>query len=207
MIQNTSRIKKGRKFDQVIAGARTVLLRDGFEGASVDDIAREAAVSKATLYSYFPDKRVLFLEIAALETRRQADAFEERIDDTHPPEVVLPTAGRKILDFLLSDFGIAVFRIAVAEGERFPEIGHKFYDSGPRLVKDRLSQYLASWVAQGALTIDDVELAAEQFVELCKVRLIPKRLFQGPSAPDSAERDRIVESAVALFLACYETRP
>ena len=60
MAHNSLIIKKGRKFDQVIEGARTVFMRDGYEGASVDDIAREAGVSKATLYSYFPDKRVLF---------------------------------------------------------------------------------------------------------------------------------------------------
>ena len=44
-------IKKGRKFDQVLDGAREIFLRDGFEGASVDEIARAAGVSKATLYS------------------------------------------------------------------------------------------------------------------------------------------------------------
>ena len=67
-------IKKGRKFDQVLDGARDVFLRDGFEGASVDDIARRAGVSKATLYSYFPDKRLLFSEVARVECNRQAQA-------------------------------------------------------------------------------------------------------------------------------------
>ncbi len=56
--------RKGRKFNQVLDGARTVFLRDGFEGASVDEIARVAAVSKATLYSYFADKKVLFAAVA-----------------------------------------------------------------------------------------------------------------------------------------------
>ena len=55
-------VKQGRKWDQVLDGARKVFMRDGFEGASVDDIVREAGVSKATLYSYFPDKRLLFIE-------------------------------------------------------------------------------------------------------------------------------------------------
>ncbi|MDO6523978.1 helix-turn-helix domain-containing protein, partial [Shimia thalassica] len=40
-------MRRGRKFDQVIDGARDVFLRDGFEGASVVDIARAAGVSKA----------------------------------------------------------------------------------------------------------------------------------------------------------------
>ena len=57
-------VKQGRKWSQVLDGARTVFLRDGFEGASVDDIVREAGVSKATLYSYFPDKRLLFMEVS-----------------------------------------------------------------------------------------------------------------------------------------------
>lgn len=54
---------RGRKFMQVLEGARTVFLRDGFDGASVDEIARQAAVSKAKLYSYFPDKRTMFSEV------------------------------------------------------------------------------------------------------------------------------------------------
>jgi len=72
-------IKKGRKFDQVLDGARQIFMRDGFEGASVDDIARAAGVSKATLYSYFPDKRLLFSEVARLECNRQAEAAMNEI--------------------------------------------------------------------------------------------------------------------------------
>ena len=78
----TPKIRKGRKFDQVLEGARAIFMRDGFEGASVDDIAREAGVSKATLYSYFPDKRLLFMEVAKAECNRQAD---EAV--VHPAEV------------------------------------------------------------------------------------------------------------------------
>ncbi|SFK11543.1 TetR/AcrR family transcriptional regulator [Celeribacter neptunius] len=203
MAQSHPGIKKGRKYDQVLAGARTVFLRDGFEGASVDDIAREANVSKATLYSYFPDKRILFLEIAAVETTRQADAFTEQMDESQPPEILLKSAGRQILDFLLSDFGIAVFRIAVAESARFPEIGHRFYDSGPGLVKTRLSHYLAACVARGDLRIDDIDLAAEQFAELCKVRLIPARVFQAAPGFDDTRKQKIIDSAVEMFLARY----
>lgn len=200
-------IKKGRKFDQVVAGARTVFLRDGFEGASVDDIAREAGVSKATLYSYFPDKRVLFLEIAAQETRRQADAFEGQMNETLPPEELLPVIGRRILDFILSDFGQSVFRIAVAESERFPEIGLKYYESGPALVKERLSHYLSCCIERGELAIDDIDMAAEQFAELCKARAFPMLTFLPNVTLDEAERETIINSAVRVFLAAYSTKP
>ena len=65
-------VTRGRKFLQVLEGARTIFLRDGYEGAAVDDIAREAGVSKATLYSYFPDKRIMFMEVFRNELAREA---------------------------------------------------------------------------------------------------------------------------------------
>ena len=108
-------VRKGRKFDQVLDGAREVFLRDGFEGASVDDIARAAGVSKATLYSYFPDKRLLFLEVAKAECRRQADEAEELISDDAPVAEVLRLAAERIVSFGQSEFGQKIFRICVAE--------------------------------------------------------------------------------------------
>ncbi|MFV2038251.1 MAG: TetR/AcrR family transcriptional regulator C-terminal domain-containing protein, partial [Paracoccaceae bacterium] len=53
------------------------------------------------------------------------------------------------------------------------------------------------------LQIDDIELAAHQFSELCKVELFPKRVFGVRDHFDQAEIDRIAESTVAMFLARY----
>lgn len=199
-------IRKGRKFDQVLDGARTIFLRDGFEGASVDDIAAEAGVSKATLYSYFPDKRVLFVEVARAECRRQADEAEILVTLTAAPDCVLPVAARRIIDFMLSDFGRAVFRICVAESERFPELGRAFYASGPALVREKLANYLNGAVARGELAIDDIHLAADQFAELCKADIFPLVAFGVKTAFTPAERDRVARGAVAMFLARYAAK-
>ena len=45
MNEQASIVRTGRKFDQVLEGAREVFMADGFEGASVDDIARAAGVA------------------------------------------------------------------------------------------------------------------------------------------------------------------
>lgn len=136
-------IRRGRKFDQVLEGARTVFLRDGFEGASVDDIAREAGVSKATLYSYFPDKRLLFIEVAKTECARQADEAVQIIEAVSMPvEEVLRFAGGRFIDYMSSEFGLQTYRLCVAEADRFPQLGHAFYHSGPELVRARLVDYL-----------------------------------------------------------------
>lgn len=196
-------IKKGRKFDQVLEGARTVFLKDGFEGASVDEIARTAAVSKATLYSYFPDKRLLFTEVVKSECRRQAEAALDVIDDDASAPVVLRTAARHLLGFLMSDFGQRVFRICVAESDRFPELGRVFYESGPARVRHEIVAFLQDAVARGELKVDDPPLAADQFAELCKADLFAKLVFgvQRQFAPE--EIDRVIEGAVATFMARY----
>lgn len=196
-------IKKGRKFDQVLSGASEVFMRDGFEGASVDDIARVAGVSKATLYSYFPDKRLLFSEVARLECNRQADAALQEISTDAPIEKALREAASRIVRFFLSDFGQQVFRICVAESYRFPELGQRFYDSGPALMRERLTKILTPYVERGELRINDMDLACNQFGELCKSDLFVRCLCGMPCNTDDTAIDRVVTGTVEMFLARY----
>lgn len=199
-------IRRGRKFDQVLDGARTIFLRDGFEGASVDDIARAAGVSKATLYSYFPDKRLLFVEVAMGECRRQADEAEALVPEDAPVEQVLRLAAERIINFMLSEFGQRMFRLSVAESERFPALGEEFYCSGPLLVRERLARYLRQAMARGELAIEDVDLAAEQFAQLCKAGIFDGLVFNRLHALPKDTVARTLDGAVQMFMARYGVR-
>jgi AcrR family transcriptional regulator len=201
-----STVKKGRKFAQVLEGARKVFMADGFEGASVDDIAKTAQVSKATLYSYFPDKRLLFMEVARTECQRQAEGAIETIDMDGPVTEVLRDIALQMVNFVTSDFGQRVFRICVGESDRFPELGQEFYESGPMMVRSRIVDYLTDATLRGDLVIDDVTLAADQFAELCKADLFPRMMFNMDNTFTQSEIDRVVNGAVAMFMACYGVR-
>lgn len=199
----TPMVRRGRKFDQVLEGARRVFMADGYEGASVDDIAREAEVSKATLYSYFPDKRVLFMEVAKQECARQSQSAIDNIDLASPPSVVLDQVGRHFLRFLTSKFGQQVFRICVAESDRFPEIGRTFYQSGPARMRSEMGAYFTQAIARGELQIDDPVLAADQFGELCKADIFPRLMFGVIDHVEPGAIDRVVDGAVSTFMARY----
>lgn len=196
-------IKRGRKFDQVLAGAREAFMSDGYAGASVDDIARRAGVSKATVYSYFPDKQRLFMEVARVECLRQAEEAVAAIDMTAPVAEILRFAGQQIARFISSDFGQSFFRICVAESERFPTLGRGFYDSGPALVRVRLVEFFHSAVEAGELRIDDFELAADQFQMLCKVDILDRIVFNNEERVSEAAIGRVVDGAVSTFMARY----
>ena len=203
MPDGASDTKKGRKFEQVLDGAKEIFLSDGFDGASVDDIARAAGVSKATLYSYFPDKRMLFMQVAKNECCKQADKAIDTIDMSAPVAEVLYHVAREIAEFVTSDFGMRIFRVCVGESGRFPELGREFYETGPMMIRQQLMAYFGKAIAKGELQIDDLALAADQFHELCRADLFPRMIFCVSSHFTSAEKERVAKGAVDMFMARY----
>lgn len=202
-MRSEPRVTRGRKFNQVLEGARAVFLRDGFEGASVDEIAREASVSKATLYSYFPDKRLMFVEVFRAELQRESGIARGLVDIDLPAVQVLPFIVQLIAGHLVSDFGVRVFRLSISEAERFPALAAEYYETGPVLLRNMLCEFLRKAVARGELEIDDLELAADQLIELSSASIHDRAILLGPQSVDEAQLRRTSEGAMRMFMAAY----
>ena len=196
-------IKRGRKFEQVLAGAREIFLRDGFDGASVDDIARAAGVSKATLYSYFNDKRLLFMEVCRQECLRQASSAMAQVNDYKTIRDKVEFAARTLVSVILEPFNVAIFRVCVAEAERFPEIGEQFYNYGPGFGVARIAEFIEIAVKDGELICDDPHLAASQLQNLCRSEMFDRVLFLNKATFSQDQIDRVVNGAVEMFMARY----
>ena len=194
-------LKRGPKCAQVLEGARKVFMDRGYEGASVDEIARVAGTSKATLYSYFPDKRQLFEAVMQTQCGRTGTV----IDHETPDESVETTLRRMAVSFstfLFSPGAQEMFRVCIAEAGRFPELGAAFHASGPAQAHAKLVGFFEAARDRGDLAIDDPVTAAEQFAALCKAGLFLRALLGGPPAgPD--EIARVANEAVTTFLARY----
>ncbi len=93
-----------RKCEQILEGAHEVFKTAGFGGASVDEIARRAGISKATMYRYFPDKMALFNAYVRRECERQAEHLLRIAPDERPLETVLLRLARGYITFILSPF-------------------------------------------------------------------------------------------------------
>ena len=197
-------LKRGPKCAQVLEGARKVFMDRGYEGASVDEIARVAGTSKATLYSYFPDKRQLFEAVMQGQCGRTGEVIAEGSDE--PVEQVLRRMARSFAAYLFSPGAQEMFRVCIAEAGRFPELGAAFHAAGPAQAHARLVAFFAAAGARGELAIDDPETAAEQFTALCKAGLFLRALL-GAAPPGADEIVRIADEAVRTFLARYGTPP
>ncbi|MCK1295649.1 TetR/AcrR family transcriptional regulator [Bradyrhizobium sp. 30] len=187
---------------QILDGARKVFMDLGFDGASMGEIARAAQVSKGTLYVYFADKCALFeaiLEQEALQHGQVAFNF----DPARDVETTLKDFGRAYNRLLCRPGGGSAIRTVMAIAERMPDLGRRYYARVLDKSINRLSDYLTAHVASGDLAIDDCDLAASQFMELCKASLFLPFVFQAAPAPSEERMSEVVDSATRMFLAAY----
>ena len=191
------------KARQILDGARKVFLANGFDAASMNDITREAGVSKGTVYSHFPSKDALFAAVIREDKRQQAEQLSIYDDPEGPIELVLPRIGFALMDLVLEPAHIAQTRIVAAVAPKFPEIGRAFYEAGPQYGHRRFAAFLERRAARGELVIDDFEIAAEQFFNLAQGVLFKKMLFAAQPKPPRAEIQATVDAAVGVFLKMY----
>lgn len=196
-----------QKLAQILEGARAVFLADGYEGASVDDIARSAGISKATLYRHFPDKTALFSAVLSQECLAQAALHPEICYQDRPIGEFLLSLARDVLNFSLGEFGQGIFRIVVAETARFPHIGRTFYDTGSEMNRIRLAPALAMATRRGELVDLDPDYAAHVFYGICKADLFHRRLFQIGDMPSEAEIEAHARRTVDTFLRAFGAPP
>jgi AcrR family transcriptional regulator len=189
---------------QILQGAAVVFDRDGFEGASMSRIAREANVSKGTLYNHFQSKADLFGAHVAKACRQLADVVFRNIDADAPLDAVLTDIGQRMVAMLLSPSARTIYRMVLSEAETFPELAAGYYEAGPRNAVDTLSAFLAGRAARGHLSVEDPAFAAEQFFSLCQAHLAMRYRLHLIGEPSKDEIDRVVMGAVAMFLARYK---
>jgi AcrR family transcriptional regulator len=195
-----------QKRRQIVEGARAVFLHQGFDAASMNDIARAAGVSKGTLYVYFDTKEHLFEAIVHEECAAHAETAFALDANDHDVEAVLKRLGAAYLEFLCSPAKASALRTVIAIADRMPEIGKIFYETGPADGIARVADYLRAQTQAGVLTVDDCEVAAAQFLDACQSTLFKPVLFNFSPPPPPAQIAHVVGIAVRTFLAAYRAR-
>lgn len=195
------------KTERIVESACQVFLKSGYRAATVDAIAARAGVSKTTIYTRFPSKREMFAAVI----RRECYAYAERMTlaEQTPSENLrasLRHVGCTLLEIMLLPRNLAIWRLIIAEMNRFPELGKVFYESGPTVTFANLSSFLDGCSAAGELRIADSGVAAQQFVSLIRGELQLRALMQQASIPKPV-RDAAVDRAVTAFLTLYAAEP
>jgi TetR/AcrR family transcriptional regulator, mexJK operon transcriptional repressor len=195
-----------RRREELIDVAEKIFLERGFPETTMQMIAEAAGASKETLYRHFESKEFLFAEIVSRKARLISGP-DGAIARGGSPEVVLSALGTSLLRTIATGHGSFLFRTVVGEAARSPELGDLFYDRGPGLTVERLTQYLADATKRGELSCDDPLVAARLYLGAVAAQFHLRRLLQSKWKPPTAsEIERHVKAAVSMFLAEFGAR-
>jgi TetR/AcrR family transcriptional regulator, mexJK operon transcriptional repressor len=199
----TGREEAGGKAQTVRAAAERAFLASGFGAVTMDAIAREAGVSKATVYAHFHSKEELFGAVVAHLSERRFDGFSAEALDPRDIEASLLTIATRFLDLVLSPEAIALNRILIGEVSRFPVLGEVFWAAGPERTRVQVEAFLRRAAAASTLSVPDARLAAEQFIALARGEIHLRSLLRLEDPDDPVKLAAAAASAVATFLRAF----
>ncbi len=187
----------------ILDAAESLFLDHGYGAVSMDAVARQASVSKATLYAYFTSKDELFATIVA--ERGLSYVLDESLfrDDPADLRAALLAIGGAVLRFLLQPRTLAIYRIAVAESMRFPELGRAFLESGPHRCLARFAAWLERQDLPLLVSEQARHTAAMQFTALIRSGVFLRASLGVPPVPDDVEIEATVAAAVDTWMAAY----
>lgn len=180
--------------------ARDVFLERGYGGASMEEVARRARISKASLYREHPSKSALYEAVVRHWASAGRDAMRpalERLQAADDLRQGLAELAETMRLGILSEPVLAMRRLVTAEAVTQPEVARMYLEESWNTNIRNLAETLRTVAARHGLRIDDVDAAAADLTWLVIGAPLNARLLAGDvEAPP-------VDRAVDLFLAGY----
>lgn len=189
--------------ERIMKAAMTAFMEQGYAGTSTLEIATRAKVSKRDIYAEFGNKQSLLAACIAGRSQRM-----------RPPGEIPPINNREDLAATLTLFGkttllevthphvIGVFRLAISEAKRAPEVGQTVDGAGRSAVRAALREVMQKGLAAGLISGSVPEMSSE-FAALLMKSAIMDILLGMAEAPDADEAERRAKRAAEAFLKLY----
>jgi AcrR family transcriptional regulator len=188
---------------RILEAAFSAFMEHGFAEASTLEIATRAKVSKRELYSFFGSKQEILAACIAERAKRlrmPADLPEPR--DRGMLAQALTAFGSNLLREISDPTVIAVFRLAIAEAVRAPDVAKALNDIGIATSRTALRELITRARAAQLLDGEPAEMA-EHFVGLLWGTQMMRLLLGVSDSPSAREVARRAETATAAFLRAY----
>jgi len=192
---------------RILGAAFSAFMEAGYAATSTLEIATRARVSKRELYALVGNKQQM-LEACVREraTRLRAPVDLPEPRDLETLEAVLVAFGTQLLRETTDSTVVAVFRLAIAEAVRAPEVAHTLHALGPQTSRAALTGIMEAALAHDVLTGRAPELA-ERFAGLLWGDLMIKLLLRVADPPSPAEIDARARGAASALLQVHPAAP
>ncbi len=187
---------------KILAAAGRMFIEHGYQGTSMEEIAKAAAVTRQTLYNRYPEgKESLF--VAVVERMWKAFAVINVATDERAlaePRSGLIQIATDFACFWSGPTAADFLRMVIKEGQRFPMLAERFDEVIQAPAVAAVSDYLAELSRRGVLDVQSPDTAARNFMEVLDGRIFWKQV-KGNSEPLARDEvENIVERTVDEFL-------
>ncbi len=199
-----------RRHREIREAAIGIFLASGYDGATMEDIAVHAGVSKQTVYKHFTDKQHLFADIV-LSTTDDMDALVGHIAgglaETTDLAEGLEQLAQTFLRALMEPRVLQLRRLVISSADRFPEIATAWYERGFERALGALSTSFQSLADRKLLAVDDAATAAEHFVGMLFWIPVNKAMFTGDdNYAATHDLSPVAQAAAKAFMNAYGAR-
>ena len=184
----------------ILDAARQEFAASGYAATSMESVARRAGVSTKTLYRLIPNKGTLFEEILTDGIDRFVSQIRLRACDGSDIEGALREAMIAVGELILDGTVIALLRMIVAEGDKFPEISDTFYNKAIKRSESTLANWLKAQAERGLIAIDNPTEAAGMLLGMLAFQPQRAVMFAHAPAPGRKELERRAQAVAKLFL-------
>ncbi len=196
------RSKNELKRQQILDAAIELFSKHGYANASMDEIAKNADVSKQTVYSHFGNKDGLFSASIAHKCE-SLNILDIALGDSSNPHELLLNLARRFSQMITSKEACAVHKICAFESKSYPQVSKIFYQSGPLKVIKEVSKLMERLHQEKFLTIENPWHASLQFLNIMKGELWMQFEFNLKEKTSNKDVDEYLRSSVDFFIRGY----
>lgn len=184
----------------LLRAAAEVFFEQGYAATSIDAIIERAGGSKRNIYNEFGNKQGLFSALVKESADKVLSTLVIEQIEGHDLRATLTAFGQHLMGVYMSPTLIGIYRIAVTEANRFPDLVKSFYEQGPGRATSRLAEVLEVANKRGEIRTDDCLRLAGHFVGMIRDNLHLQVVLGLRAAPSDEEARQAVGSAVEVFL-------
>ncbi|WP_315729568.1 MULTISPECIES: TetR/AcrR family transcriptional regulator [unclassified Bradyrhizobium] len=197
--------RAGEVEERILDAAKKIFLAQGFEGASVDEIAQQARAGKPTIYARFPNKAALFAAVIGRQAARNTQ-YENLVPEGRSFRAKLISVGTALIERAFAQETVGLMRTTIAESPRFPELTREISDKARKRAAFNLTKIMVELASleglagKGAFSPDRIEDTARIFLDMILFPMLVRCLLGEDLRTLKKELPEHVEKRVDFFI-------
>jgi TetR/AcrR family transcriptional repressor of mexJK operon len=195
------RSKPKAKEQEVLDVATAYFLKHGYQGASINAMARSSGISKESIYRYFSSKKQLFEAVIGRELVEYQESLRRlSTSKTIGLREALVTLAETVLGVVTTDRTRALRRLIFDEARSSPDVGQHYYKIGPERAYAAFEEVFKAHRVESDF---EPAVLSRHLMAMASWRVMLELECAVIVPPTSAEMRRWIESVVDDFMKAF----